>query len=282
MQQNQTISDLTVRRLLIDLKRPIARHWFGNDAFRTALFNALSMGFPPGEQMFIDSVRTSLNALPHDRQINLKKIVSGFIGQEATHRHIHALFNDQIEQHGLVNAWLPRAQRRLKHMEGTSHLNMLALTAAYEHFTALLADWLLRHQDAFDSCEDRIKTMWLWHSAEEVEHKSIAFDLYLAMGGGRGRRSFWFAVATLIFITDTLHQTVCNLSKDKTLWMRSTWSSAARFLFGRKGVLRHSLLFSWAAYLRKNFHPSQSDSQLANDWLHANATNFAIVQGKSE
>ena len=44
-------------RLLIDLEAPIARHWNGGDAFRTAYFNALSMSFPVGEQFFIDSVR---------------------------------------------------------------------------------------------------------------------------------------------------------------------------------------------------------------------------------
>ena len=57
------MTDLTVRRLLIDLETPIDRHWFGGDAFRTALFNALSMSFPIGEQFFIDSVRGGMKAV---------------------------------------------------------------------------------------------------------------------------------------------------------------------------------------------------------------------------
>ena len=48
------MTDLHVRRLLIDLETPFARHWCGGDAFRSALFNALSMSFPIGEQFFID------------------------------------------------------------------------------------------------------------------------------------------------------------------------------------------------------------------------------------
>jgi hypothetical protein len=36
------VTDLLVRRLLIDLEAPFARHWNGGDAFRSAFFNALS------------------------------------------------------------------------------------------------------------------------------------------------------------------------------------------------------------------------------------------------
>ena len=58
------MTQLVVRRLLIDLQAPIATRWNGGDAFRTAFFNALSMSFPVGEQYFIDSVRNALQALP--------------------------------------------------------------------------------------------------------------------------------------------------------------------------------------------------------------------------
>ncbi|MFL6717281.1 MAG: metal-dependent hydrolase, partial [Burkholderiaceae bacterium] len=56
------MTDLVVRRLLIDREAPFARHWCGGDAFRTAFFNALSMSFPIGEQFFIDSVRNGYKA----------------------------------------------------------------------------------------------------------------------------------------------------------------------------------------------------------------------------
>lgn len=78
------MTDLVVRRLLIDMEAPILRHWCAGDAFRTALFNALSMSFPVGEQFFIDSVRNGFKALPSDRQERFRTEVQGFIGQEAT------------------------------------------------------------------------------------------------------------------------------------------------------------------------------------------------------
>ena len=58
------MTELVVRRLLVDMEAPIPRHWCGNDPFRTALFNALSMSFPIGEQFFIDAVRGGFKALP--------------------------------------------------------------------------------------------------------------------------------------------------------------------------------------------------------------------------
>jgi predicted metal-dependent hydrolase len=44
------MSDLTVRRLRVDLSAPPPALWNGGDAFRTAFFDALSMSFPAGEQ----------------------------------------------------------------------------------------------------------------------------------------------------------------------------------------------------------------------------------------
>lgn len=126
------MTDLVVRRLLIDLEPPIARHWYGGDAFRTALFNALSMSLPVGEQFIIDSVRNGYKALPADKQARFKDEVQGFIGQEATHRHIHALFNQHPERQGLVSEWGQRA----KLLADSDPRHALAATAANEHFTA--------------------------------------------------------------------------------------------------------------------------------------------------
>src|SRR3990167_2536916 len=112
------MAELIVRRLLIDLETPFARQWNGGDAFRTAWFNALSMSFPVGEQFFIDAVKLGLKALPDDQREAMAAQVQGFIGQEATHRRIHALFNTQLERQGHVNAWAGRAARRLKRLAG--------------------------------------------------------------------------------------------------------------------------------------------------------------------
>ncbi|TFZ04710.1 metal-dependent hydrolase [Ramlibacter rhizophilus] len=267
---------LAVRRLLIDLDAPIARHWCAGDAFRTALFNALSMSFPVGEQFFIDAVRDGFEALPAALKPRFAEEVRGFVGQEATHRRVHGLFNAHLERQGLRNTWGPRAAERQKLLKGEDLRHRLAVTAAYEHFTAILADWLLHHPEVLGTEDARLATLWLWHSAEESEHKSTAFDLYQALDGNHAWRLKWFRRVTIMFVGDTLRQTVRNLHHDGTLWRWSTWRSAAAHLFGRSGLVIETL-DPWRAYRRADFHPRQLDTDLAERWLRENAGQFRIV-----
>ena len=235
------MTDLLVRRLLIDLETPFARRWCGGDAFLSALFNALSMSFPIGEQFFIDAVKNGIKALPSEQQEKLRAEVQGFIGQEATHRRVHGLFNAHLERQGLINEWEPRAAARLALLAGADPRHALAITAANEHFTAIFAEWILGTPQLFAGSEPRLRTMWQWHSAEESEHKSTAFDVYQSLGGSHAWRITWFRRVTLIFLGDTLRQTAANLRRDGALWQWRTWTSAVRWLFGRHGLARATL-----------------------------------------
>ncbi|WP_427912439.1 metal-dependent hydrolase [Ramlibacter sp. MMS24-I3-19] len=270
------MTDLVVRRLLVDMQAPIARHWCAGDAFRTALFNALSMSFPVGEQFFIDSVRGGFKALPAEQQERFRDEVQGFVGQEATHRRLHALYNGHLGSLGLVNDWESRARDRLKLMENVGIRHWLAITAANEHFTAILADWMLHNADLLGTDDPRLATLWLWHSAEESEHKSTAFDLYQALGGNHEWRIRWFRRVTTVFLTDTLRQTISNLRHDGTLWKWSTWKSAASYLFGQRGLARQTFR-PWKDYLRRDFHPSQHDSSASRRWLREHQHQFVPV-----
>ena len=270
------MTELVVRRLLVDMQAPIPRHWCAGDAFRTALMNALSMSFPVGEQFFIDAVREGLAQLPAPAQERFRDEVQGFIGQEATHRRLHGLFNEHLERQGLVNAWGPRALRRRRLLEGRNIRHSVAATAAYEHFTAILADWLLRHPQALGDQDPRLVTLWLWHASEESEHRSTAFDLYQALGGSHAWRLKWFRRITFFFILDALLQTLDNLRRDRSLWRWSTWTSAARFLFGKDGLVQ-DMLPAWRAYKRVDFHPSQQDARAASDWLAQHTDRYRHV-----
>jgi predicted metal-dependent hydrolase len=123
----------------------------------------------------------------------------------------------------------------------------------------MFAEWLLAHPRILDGAEPRLRTMWLWHSAEELEHKSVAFDIYKAAGGSDEWRKRWFRRVTLMFLGDLMRQTVDNLRHEKQLWKWSTWKSAARILLSRDGLLRGNLA-GWRSYLRADFHPAQQDS----------------------
>jgi predicted metal-dependent hydrolase len=271
---------LVVRRLLIDLERPVDRHWANGDAFRTAYLNALSMSFPIGEQFFIDSVRNGVKSLPAEARERFETEVQGFVGQEATHRRIHGLFNAHLMKQGLVNRWEQRAARRIQRFKHLDVRHHVASTAAYEHFTAILAEYMLGRPELFGSTEPRLQTMWMWHAAEESEHKSVAFDLYHALGGNHRWRVRWFWIATSYFLADSLRQTVNNLWHDGTLFKWSTWASGWRFFFGQDGLVPANFR-AWRAYLRADFHPAEHESGRSAQWLREHADRFAVVSAPS-
>lgn len=260
---------LTVRRLQVDLDTALPRHWTG-DAFSTAFFNALSMSFPVGEQYFIDSMRKGLAALPEDQQAAFAEQVQGFIGQEATHRHVHERFNGHLARQGLVNSWQARLLTRRPLLEGMDVRNWLAVTAATEHLTAVFAEYMMAHPQALQGAEPRLRDLWLWHSCEETEHRSTAFDLYTALGGNHEWRTRIYKLVVRTFAVDLARQTLRNLWQDGSWWRLSTWVQGARFLWGAEGIVTRSA-GPRRLYLRADFHPLQTDETAALQWLAAHA-----------
>lgn len=270
------MTDLVVRKLLIDMATPFPARWNGGDAFRSAFFGALSMSFPLGEQYFIDSVRNGMKTLPADIQQGFAKEIQGFIGQEATHRRLHGLFNGHLEKLGFSNELERRAARR---MQNNAHRDVrvhVGATAATEHLTAIFADWMLRHPEALEGAEPRLQTLWLWHSAEESEHRSTAFDVYKAMNGSENWRLRIFRYITITFLADVTRQTIRNLWHDKSLFSWSTWRSAYKLLLAPDGMFRGNYQL-WRAYMSADFHPCQQDASLSQQWLKDNTALYTAV-----
>ncbi len=266
--------DLTIRKLLIDVEKGFPRHWAG-DAFTSQYYNAFSMSFPAGEQAFIDSVRDCLPFLPSDsRYDTLREAAKQFIGQEATHRRVHARYNEQLAQQGLINHWEGWIAKRLaKYKAQKLHpLNFLATTAAYEHMTAIFADLHLSRPDLLAKATPDMQQLWRWHASEESEHRSVAFDLYQACGGRNRNRVIAFLFALVWFTTEAGKQTLSNLSRDKTLWHPSTWWSAIRYFWHPTKGMVWAVIPPTMSYLRKDFHPWKNHSLApARQWLNANA-----------
>lgn len=262
---------ISIRRLRVDLSTGFPRHWFAGDAFRSQLFNAMSMSFPPGEQFFMDSVRA---ALPWVQDEQLQSEARSFIGQEATHRHIHAQYNAQLEKQGLRYFIEPWVNWRVQASKKFHPLTNLAATLAFEHFTAALADDILRRPSRLQDVAEPLKTIWTWHAIEEAEHKAVAFDVYHAAGGGYARRIAWFFYVCLTFTLDLSVQTIHNLYRDGQLHRPGTWWSAARHYFGRQGIA-WVLIPQALRYLSPHFHPWQEDNrELAEQWLQENSHVF--------
>ncbi|AXU43489.1 hypothetical protein C6W84_0850 [Acinetobacter baumannii] len=128
---------ITVRRLEFN-PQAIKRYYFANSPLMSHFLTALSSTFPVGEQFFVNSVRNVRDKVS-DPQLQAQ--IAAFIGQEAMHSKAHGEFNEawRRDDYNLdrFQNWL---NERDKYLRTISPKLQLALTCAFEHFTALLGD----------------------------------------------------------------------------------------------------------------------------------------------
>lgn len=154
----------------------IPRYWFGNDPMRTRIFDALSVIFPPGERYFMTSVRAFRDQV---KDPQLLSDIRDFMRQEGQHGRVHALYNERLKRQGIdvdtmnqeLNAFFDGCTERF------SPEYNLALTAATEHLTAILAPALFTRKSVTVDADERMRAMYAWHAVEEIEHKAVAYDV---------------------------------------------------------------------------------------------------------
>ncbi len=244
---------------------PAARiaDWHAGGPIMTAWLNTFSIVLPVGERFFIDSVRAYRDQVTDPE---LKKAISAFIGQEAMHGREHEEYN------AALFARTPVAPKFERFVQGvlsriTRHLPKsfgLSGTIALEHFTALLADSLLREPRLMEGSEPHYAALWRWHALEETEHKAVAFDTWKAVMG-RGLTSYalrcgGLVLATVVFWSFVMPVFVQVLRTEGKLSDVEGWRQWLRYNFGAIGILRIQLR-SYVEYFRPGFHPWDHDNR---------------------
>jgi hypothetical protein len=252
------------------LERALSRDWFGDHPFKTAWFNAMSMTFPLGEKFFIDSVRHFAERIDDPK---LQEDIRGFCGQEGFHRREHDRYNRALcELRGYDHDYLEgRLEKSIaRSYRFLSPMDRLAITAALEHITAIMAESSLSEGSPMREVADpEMRALWDWHAAEEMEHKSVALDVYRAVGGSEKLRRRVMRQATFFLLTDILVGMVHMLRRDRKLWNLAVWRDGWRFLLGDNGVLRR-IWPAYKEYFREGFHPWQRDTRpLLDAWKSA-------------
>jgi hypothetical protein len=254
------------RRPDFELAEALAGDWHGGSAFRTAYFNAMSLLFPLGEKFFIDSVRHFRNDVEDARLVGE---ITSFQGQEAIHRQQHQKYNEMLcEQRGydLARFEQPVQDRIAWAYRSFSARRRLAGTVASEHLTAIMANDMLAHKDALAGADPKVAALWLWHGIEETEHKAVAFDVFIAVGGTVRERRQALLMNTFFFFRDTFRNLCIMLKHDGQLWSLHEWLSGFKYLFIKPGILRR-VFWAYLAYYRRDFHPWQHDNRaLITEW----------------
>lgn len=246
------------RHVHFDVDEELKTLWHGNDVFRTAFMNALSLQFPDGEQQFIDSVRLYRDQITDSK---LGQEVRGFIGQEALHSREHKHYNEGLKARGYdIDAIDARFRKHMKWIAGLPASRQLAGTCGAEHYTAVLANGILKHPEWLAGATPRMQALWRWHAIEETEHKSVAFDVYRQCIDNEKLRKLVFVFVTWNFFKFTFLNTCTLLRAEGKLWSLRTWLGGLNFLWGKPGVLRRSLP-DFFEYFRTGFHPWDQDNR---------------------
>ncbi|XID76114.1 metal-dependent hydrolase [Alkanindiges sp. WGS2144] len=165
--------------------------WIPEDKLASHVINGVNLLLPAGEFWFC---RVYNKVLPYIRDEQLKEEVLGFIRQEAIHGRTHLQAQQFLEQHGYdLQPALKRINWVFEKLLGEAPFGIAALNrpslekpwlflrvgliAAIEHFTGVLGQWSLDNS-SWDKADPVIADLFRWHLAEEVEHRTVAFDLY--------------------------------------------------------------------------------------------------------
>jgi predicted metal-dependent hydrolase len=248
------------RRKSFEIEESLSRDWHGGSAFVTAWFNAMSLLFPLGEKFFIDSV-VHFEDRVDDPQ--LREEIAAFRAQESTHRVQHQKYNEmlcELRGYSLERFEKHERERMAWAYRELSPRRRLAGTVANEHLTAIMAHDMLMHEDAMISADPQIAELWRWHGVEETEHKAVAFDVFLAVGGTVSERRQALLMNTFFFFKDTMRNLCIMLQKEGKLWSPREWATGFKYLFIKPGMLRR-VAGAWLSFFRKDFHPWQVDNR---------------------
>ena len=140
------------------------------------------------------------------------------------------------------------------------------MMAGIEHFTAVLAEYMMKHEKNFYYSNDaKTRAMWMWHMLEESEHKDIAYDVYQLLNGNYALRAagFFIAFGTILGLIPFSTLFVPVLRQPKDLVTRKFWKDAKRgvaLIFSPNDGVFGSTMGQIFDYLRRDFHPNDHDT----------------------
>ena len=238
------------------------RKWWAGEPFGTAWHNALSATFPRGEAFFIEAVK----AHREGADPKLEAEIRAFVKQEINHTREHIAFNRLAEDHGYdIKAIDTRVAELLALTKNRPAIANLAVTMALEHYTAMMAAEFLANPAHFKDADPEVRAMWRWHSAEEIEHKGVAFDTWNHATRDWTAWRRW-KVRSLVMLTVTTRffknrwkDSLNLLEQDGITGWKAKWGLFS-YLAWKPGIVRR-IFPAWLAYFKPNFHPWDHDDR---------------------
>lgn len=231
--------------------------YYYDNALITHFFNAMSATFPPGEDFFVRSVRH----FRKNTKTDLEKEISAFIGQEAWHSLAHEALNNYSIKHNInLKEWETKIDYLLKNAERLLTPKMcLAVTIGLEHYTASMGKEILNNPYWINKFQEPYKDLILWHSTEEVEHRAVAYDVYLREANDINSyliRCIIMLVSSILFWIIISYMTLDIYVKDKTIKNKNTQFVIGVFELIKPNGFVTNIMKDIPKYFKYTFHPN--------------------------
>lgn len=248
--------------------------WIPNDPCSTHIINTLNLMFPAGEMWFC---RVYNKALPHVTDPKLRDDAEGFLRQEAIHSRSHGgVLAHYYAAHGIdTKPFTRHLDNALSKVLGDRPFGLpwgghsrfwlrqqLGIIASLEHYFGYLGNWVLNAKELDAAGTDPVMLDLLrWHGAEEVEHRTVAYDMHRHLGGGYLGRCVHMTITMVMLLGIVAWGTRYMFRRDpqagKPMGFLRTWATGAR-----RGCLPSlwATIQSAARFFQPNYSPAHEGS----------------------
>lgn len=236
----------------------IPKLWFRNSSILTHFVNGINLFISDFELFMVRVLKSQFHTISDPV---FKQQVRGFIGQESSHSSVHVKYNQTLREQGYQFESFSKILRFVfeKVLPKLGTNLSLATIAGFEHLTSLLAEITLKY-DFFETAHPAMRELWYWHAAEELEHKTMAFDVLQSVDRSYLLRVWGLVLGTAIVSVLTVSGMFLLAFQDSNFFSWKTCADLNNLFFTEYKLLPRSLT-RLLVYFQPNFHPSQQDTQ---------------------
>ena len=262
-------SNIVVREFAFDFPSDLDPDWIPASSVRAQLFNGWSLSMPYLEPFLVKTMREAGESIDDP---DLQHDIRQFNGQEAAHYKCHRRLNEVLTANGhaeytevediLTRSYAKLSQRSMR--------TRLAYSAGFECMTNGFTNWMInKRRKLFAQADPHITSFWVMHMIEEAEHKTVAYDTYMAYSGAYLPRALGVLHGSLHVLSFGYITLFKALQRRRTLTDLPTLGSVV--------TESASLIWNVGPYLLRALlpwhHPrGEEDPQWMQDWVRGHAT----------
>ncbi len=254
-------------------------HWVPGDPFSSHMLNVFHLLLPVSERWFIQVIT---EAAPLVDGAELEVAIKAFVQQEAWHAWAHQMVLRHLAEQGIdttpytdkLQKWLSKLGKQHpgwpRLLQRLSLYRRLAIVAALEPFNAALGEWLIQNRGLdYAGADQTMLDLLRWHGAEEIEHRSLVFDVYQNVCGNYPLRALTMLSTAATFAVWWIAGLRFLMAEDPTISTKPHWRDWLR------AARQYRVPGPWLVavtvptrYVRPSYHPSaEVSTQIAMDYL---------------